>query len=505
MDKLNALIAQLKETDEKIDNLLAHDELTDEQRAEHDGLVAERKKSVAAITKEKDRLAREEERRKLDAEAEEAKTRQAEQDATKKAAAEKAKRQELAGTGRLTDPDQPRTQDVPAERTEAREGRTVIPATVKRYGALKYFAGVKLGRSAEERAYRFGMWAQAQLAMQMPNRYRFPVAQDFYQRNYAIVHQSNNATGAQYLIPEEFSADMIDLRETYGIARRLFRVERMTSDTKVIPRRQSGLTAYFVAESAVKPESNMSWDEVRLTAQVLAVISRWTNQVDADAVINFGDMLASEIATAFAQKEDEASFNGDGTSTYGGIVGVRTKLQDVDGAGTDSAGLVTAAGNLWSEILLTDLEAVVGRLPRYADTPRAAWVTHKAFFYGVMKRLELAAGGVTSQEIGMGGGAGQRSRPLFLGYPVEFSEVFPTTEANSQVVAALGDFSLGAMFGDRQQDSIMFSEHATVGGESVFERNQIAIRGEERFDVVVHSVGDASAAGPIVGLQTAAS
>jgi hypothetical protein len=61
------------------------------------------------------------------------------------------------------------------------------------------------------------------------------------------------------------------------------------------------------------------------------------------------------------------------------------------------------------------------------------------------------------------------------------------------------------MFGDRQRDEIAFSDQATIGGESMFERNQIGVRGTERFDVVVHDFGSASAAGPIVGLETAGS
>jgi HK97 family phage major capsid protein len=96
----------------------------------------------------------------------------------------------------------------------------------------------------------------------------------------------------------------------------------------------------------------------------------------------------------------------------------------------------------------------------------------------------------------------RRPRPMFAGYPVEFSQVMPSTEANTQVCALLGDFTQGAAFGDRQEESIAFSEHATVNSENVFERNEIAIRGTERFDVVVHDVGSSSAAGPIVGLQT---
>ena len=51
-------------------------------------------------------------------------------------------------------------------------------------------------------------------------------------------------------------------------------------------------------------------------------------------------------------------------------------------------------------------------------------------------------------------------------------------------------------------ETISFSEHATVGGESLWERNEIGIRGTQRFDIVVHDVGTATAPGPIVGLRT---
>jgi len=49
------------------------------------------------------------------------------------------------------------------------------------------------------------------------------------------------------------------------------------------------------------------------------------------------------------------------------------------------------------------------------------------------------------------------------------------------------------------------SEHATVGGVSVFETDQYAVRTTERFDIVAHDLGTATVAGPVVGLITAAS
>jgi HK97 family phage major capsid protein len=485
VNELEKLHAALSALDAKLDALLATDELNDEQRAEHAGLVTERNKVLASVKREEDRQAREDERAKLA------------ESARKQAAAKKAADRVIEPAGRIVTPE--------AAQPLVTEQRLTIPATVRRTGGLRNFTS-RNGRKADERAYLFGMWALSALSQQMPNRFRFGSATEFVQNNarlygdrYAAAVTSKDATGTQYLIPEEFSSDIIDLRERYGVARRLFRMVPMTSDTKVIPRRQGGLTAHFVTEGAAGTESNKTWDQVRLTAKDLMVLSRHTNQVSMDVVVNFGDDLAGEISYAFANKEDDCAFNGTGSNTYGGIVGVRTKLQDCDGAGTDSIGLANATGNLYSEIVLADFNKVVGLLPQHADTDRACWVVHKAFYHTVMQKLEMAAGGVTMAEVANGD---RRPRPMFAGYPVEFSQVMPSTEANTQVCALLGDFTQGAAFGDRQEESIAFSEHATVNSENVFERNEIAIRGTERFDVVVHDVGSSSAAGPIVGLQT---
>lgn len=393
-----------------------------------------------------------------------------------------------------------------------------IPANVKRSGSLKNFAGTKNGMDAEQRAYRFGQWCLAKITADLPGKFNFYDSVRFCQnylgcsfgplvdfstgfRNAAMGEGAGDSSGGQYLVPEEFGMDMIDLRERYGVARRLFKMRSMSSDTRTDPRRSGGLTAYFVAENSAGTESNKSWDQVRLTAKDLMVISRYSSQLNADSVIAIGDDLAGEIAYAFSEKEDQCAFNGDGTSTYGGIVGVRKSLQDSAGTPTTTSagGVVVGTGNAYSELTLDDFLGVVAVLPQYADTPNAAWVCHKSFFHNVMLNLELSAGGVPAREIMEGD---RRGRPIFLGYPVEFSQVFPTTAANSQLCATLGDYSLGASFGDRQMTSIAFSEHATVGGESLWERNQIGIRGTQRFDINVHDTGSSTVAGPIVGLQT---
>lgn len=392
------------------------------------------------------------------------------------------------------------------DHSEPRAPRFTIPASVRRV-TPRHFRGVQGGLDGEHRAYRFGMWALATLSRQVPsyNNDEGSRAIEFVRAHMQptnTAHGGDVTTGGHFLIPEEFSRDLIDLREQYGVARRLFSVVNMGSDTWNVPKRSSGLTAYFNAENAAGTESNMTWANIQLVTKKLTAISRMSEELSADSIISIGDTLAGEMSYAFAEKEDQCAFNGDGTDTYGAIVGCRPLLDGIYNAGTDLAGLIdSATSNTWSAIVLSDFNAVIAKLPAYADTRNVVWVCHRTFFYQVMNKLEAAAGGNTMYELM----AGERSpRPMFLGYPVEFSQVFPSATATSSVVCLLGDFKAGALFGDRAGTTIKFSEHAAIGGESVFERGQIAVRGVERFDINVHGCGTASVAGPIVGLTTGA-
>ena len=102
----------------------------------------------------------------------------------------------------------------------------------------------------------------------------------------------------------------------------------------------------------------------------------------------------------------------------------------------------------------------------------------------------------------------------FLGYPVIVSQVMPKTSAVNQVACLFGNLRMAASLGDRRMTTIQMSEHAL----NAFEQDEVVIRGTERFDIVVHDVGDPVAgegtpksaiagnvAGPIVGLVTASS
>jgi HK97 family phage major capsid protein len=132
------------------------------------------------------------------------------------------------------------------------------------------------------------------------------------------------------LVPVEMEQSVIDLRDTYGVARRLVRVRPMASDQKNIPRRKGGLTAYFFNDDdgVGITSSDKGWDNVNLAAKKLGVLARIGEDLEEDAIIDVVDDLAQEMAYAFAVKEDQCLLIGDGTSTYGGMQGFIPKFEN---------------------------------------------------------------------------------------------------------------------------------------------------------------------------------
>jgi HK97 family phage major capsid protein len=353
-------------------------------------------------------------------------------------------------------------------------------------GGLKHIDLYGNRHQDEELAYRFFNWyvaatpafhgsALAQKSIQFCQDNGIPTVK-------ALNEGINEQGGA--LVPPEFDNMLIRLLEQFGVFRRFARMNQMASDTKMIPRRTGGVTAAWVGEGAAITDSTPTYDNVQLVAKKLAARVIMSSEITEDSAISIADQLAFEIGTAFALAEDQAGFLGDGSPTYGGITGITQKLLGLSGTIGNIAGLVVATGNLFSEFILTDFNAVVARLPQYADTAQSSWYCHRSFYYGTMQRLELAAGGNTIREIATGDRA---ARPLFLGYPVNFTQVMPSTDANSQIAAILGDLTMGAVMGDRRSRTL-FTDPFSLSAN-----DQIAVRGTERIDIIIHDVGNAHA------------
>lgn len=381
------------------------------------------------------------------------------------------------------------------------EKKIVIPASCYKSNPRSFkddkHAG---GLSAREKAYRFGMWCMA--AMGRPKsvdwceKYGIPLTQVDENTLQTKIQTTFNNPSSGFLVPPDFSDYIIDIRDEYGVFRREARQQVMISDTIPINRRAGGLTAHFVGEGASGTLSDKTWNQVRLTARKIMALTRYTSELNEDAAINVGDDLAQEIAWAFAEKEDDCGFNGTGAATYGGIIGARTRVA----AGTNTVTFQTGAKGTdddWSLFVLNDFNQMSGMLHDQAAA-NAKWYCSRQFFFQVMERLALAAGGNTNDVIH--GGSDTRQ---FIGYPVVFTQAMPRAQTTAEIVALLADLRLAASFGDRRTMTIGFSDVATVDGESAFENDFIAVRGTERFDINVHDIGSATEPGPCIGLLSA--
>lgn len=382
----------------------------------------------------------------------------------------------------------------PAVEQAARSGAPVqLARTVSRVN-LQAFKG----EGAHDRAYRSGMHLAAVLLGDENAR--------TYCRQHGIaltrIQSEGDNTKGGYTVLPEFEQTIFDLRLQYGVARRVTDVVPMASDTKIVTRRTGGLTAYAVGPHTRGTFSDITDDQFELIARKWMVLNKREDELTEDSFISWADRLASESAYAFSFAEDNALFNADGTSTYHGIVGITQKILGLSATRANIAGAVVASGNAWSEIVIGDLLALVGKLPSFARTSgNVRWYCTSEFWATVLQRLALAAGGVTHAEF-----EGQL-KESFLGKPVELVEAMQHVEANDTIPLLYGNLAQAATFGDRRGITVK----TTDSNDTDFEADLEATKATERFDINVHDVGNASAtaadrrAGPVVALLTAAS
>lgn len=301
-------------------------------------------------------------------------------------------------------------------------------------------------------------------------------------------------SGGGFLVPEDVANDIIVLRNSYGIARRLITVIPMGSDSMSTPKQVSGLTMYFPAEGGSITQSGMTWTQVKLTAKKGAILTLISSELDEDSVANIGDIIAGEIGYAMAVGEDGCLFQGDATSTYGGILGLRTIFNN--GVGTLAGSVDAASGHdTMAEIDAVDLASAQGKLPQYVyEKGNPAWFCSQTMWANVFERLIGASGGVTKDQ------ASGRTIREYNGYPVVISPnmlapAAPTTDASDVAMLMFGDLNMSVAMGERRGITIARSV------DFKFDTDQIAIRGTERFDINAHNIGDTTNAGSLIALM----
>lgn len=363
-----------------------------------------------------------------------------------------------------------------------------VPAQAKSRKSLQAFGG----ENAERDAYISGRAIMAGI-------YNHGPSIDWCKRHglWNTMIESGSGGAGGFLVPDVMENTLVRLREEYSVFERYARPYPMASDNVSIPRLLTDVTSYWVGEAADITASDATIGQAKVVAQKLGCLTKVSTELDEDAVVMIGDEIVRSMAYSMAVKIDEAGFNGDGTSTYGGIVGLQNALTDADpSAGGAGAIVIAATGNTGAVTLdLVDFEDVVGQFPAYPGAqPR--WFMSKPVFWASAARLVDAAGGNTNGTLSSG-----PNETTFLGYPVTFVQAMTKTTAASvsTIVAYFGDLRLAATMGTRR------SVRTMVSTDRYFESDLIGIKCTQRIGITVHETGDTIRTRPILALETAAS
>lgn len=370
---------------------------------------------------------------------------------------------------------------------EAVEARTRIEPVA--------FRGYKPGVfESPEQAYRCGMWLKATFGNSEARQW----CRDHLGTEFRDMGGQVNTTGGS-LIFEDFSNTLIRLVERYGVAMNVFQRVTTNSDTLLVPKRLTGVTAYWIGENTTITTSDPTASMVQLVLKKIAAATKVSNELLADNAISVAQWLSEEYSLSISAALDDAAFNGTGTSSYGGIRG----LAQIDD-GTHTASIASAASGNTSvaSLDIDDYLGALAKLPRYA-IGTSAWYMHPSVYHNSVQRMMLSSGTAGSGTIGaLSGGntaanLAQGTPNTFLGLPVVYALKMSAAPTTGQIAAYVGDLSMAGILATKGEMQIASSQ------DRWFEADQTGYRCTLRADLVVHSLGSTTEAGPVVALKLA--
>jgi HK97 family phage major capsid protein len=298
-----------------------------------------------------------------------------------------------------------------------------------------------------------------------------------------------NDLSAGILVPDVWEDAIWNLKEPRGIARQYANVVPMSGPVHKRIKFQGDQNVYFVGEGVAPTASDLQYGFTTLSAKKLGHLTYVTYELADDALVNVVDEITREAAYALTDREDKCLFVGDGTSTFGGVVGLRYAYQGLveaaggtwatDGNKANLASATVATANAWSGVTRNDIASLRGKVRQNGQTD-LAYFCSSAFYYDVMAKTAYAAGGVTATEIVNG-----VPQERYDGYPVVMVETMPSESAANDIPVYFGSMSAAVDFGDLKSTTVETDKNI---------RTQIwEIVTTERFDINVHDIGNYNA------------
>jgi HK97 family phage major capsid protein len=313
MTELETRMAQLADIDAKLDALLKNDELNDSQQAEHDTLLADRAKCVAAIEREHGRIDRENERAKLSAKAQQAAL--------------------PISNGRQTTPDAPKvvrkdssgrptaTWEADDEQITVRFGDTSDAQRRQSYLAQRRHNANILRSAGYQPWGEFKSFSDfVRDGFENNGRQRFD---NRVNAHYAAVSGMSEGVGADggYMVMPEFAGGIIDRvyandlwgrTDNYSVSGNNLTFLANAETSRASGSRHGGMRGYWVNEGGTITSSKPTLREVSLKLVKLGVVVYLTDELIADGGAALQEYVARKASEEFQFMIGDALVNGTG-------------------------------------------------------------------------------------------------------------------------------------------------------------------------------------------------
>lgn len=309
-------------------------------------------------------------------------------------------------------------------------------------------------------------------------------------------------TAGGNLVPDDFRPGLLYATEPSGVAIRTANVERMKEHTATRMRKTNIFSMNHIGESQTATGTQNQYGAVGLTAKkVMALVIAPTEWIE-DAAISVADDLATTFREALDKRIDLDYFAGNGTSTYGGHVGLAK--------GLPSGAYLGAASATWTAQTIAVLHQAIGSIEN-VDNGRIKARCSRQWYHQVPVRLGVSLPFGSASGLQVSSGSIITGGPSILGIPVEFVEYgmavaggtqYNSTTGNYQgVCCAIGDFEGASMIGLRRDLSVRFSQ------DRYMDSDQMAWNATARFAINWHGDGrvdsdgaPTSTFGPVVAI-----
>ncbi|KQU54443.1 capsid protein [Bosea sp. Leaf344] len=243
---------------------------------------------------------------------------------------------------------------------------------------------------------------------------------------------SSPSTGG-ILAPEKVATSILEKVAEFSPVRSLAQTISMAGPLLQLPRLVDEVAVGEVAETATRPSSEPSFDQIDLKAFEMAVTVPVTRILLEDAQIDLASYLGNHIARRFGQKEAAWFVNGNGTTQAEGVL--------------TSGDVAEVEADITGDDLIDLFYSI-----KTAYSSNGAWLMNRKTMAVVRKLKDADGAYIWERSIAAG------QPPLILGRPVYEAVDMPDPAAGNTAIV-FGDFATGYAIADRVGFDIFRDEY----------------------------------------------